>query len=50
MTKRRPKSPEPIAESEFENCCIVQDRLFESDFDRLLKQSEYGDTHNTNKG
>lgn len=28
------------AESEFEKYRIVQDRLFESDFDRLLKQSE----------
>lgn len=26
------------AESEFEKCRIVQDRLFESDFDRMLKQ------------
>ena len=26
------------AESEFEKYRIVQDRLFESDFDRLLKQ------------
>ena len=25
------------AESEFEKCRIVQDRLFESDFDRVLK-------------
>ena len=28
------------AESEFEKYRIVQDRLFESDFDRLLKQLE----------
>ena len=28
------------AESEFEKYRIMQDRLFESDFDRLLKQSE----------
>ena len=28
------------AESEFEKYRIVQDRLFESDFDRLLKQIE----------
>ena len=28
------------AESEFEKYGIVQDRLFESDFDRLLKQLE----------
>lgn len=32
------------AESEFEKYRIVQDRLFESDFDRLLKQLEAGDT------
>jgi hypothetical protein len=30
------------AESEFEKYRIVQDRLFESDFDRLLKQIEVG--------
>ncbi|TCO72157.1 virulence RhuM family protein [Marinisporobacter balticus] len=29
-----------FAESEFEKYRIVQDRLFESDFDRLLKQAE----------
>lgn len=29
-----------FAESEFEKYRIVQDRLFESDFDRLLKQTE----------
>ena len=29
------------AESEFEKYRIVQDRLFESDFDRLLKQPEH---------
>jgi hypothetical protein len=28
------------AESEFEKYRIVQDRLFESDFDRMLKQIE----------
>jgi hypothetical protein len=28
------------AESEFENYRIVQDRLFESDFDRMVKQIE----------
>ena len=28
------------AESEFEKYRIVQDRLFESDFDRLVKQVE----------
>lgn len=32
------------AESEFEKYRIVQDRLFESDFDRLLKQIEFGNT------
>ena len=31
------------AESEFEKYRIVQNRLFESDFDRLLKQIESGD-------
>ena len=30
------------AESEFEKYRIVQDRLFESDFDRMLKQIESG--------
>ena len=30
------------AESEFEKYRIVQDRLFESDFDRLVKQIESG--------
>jgi hypothetical protein len=35
------------AESEFEKYRIVQDRLFESDFDRLLKQVESGDTPGT---
>lgn len=38
------------AESEFEKYRIVQDRLFESDFDRLLKQIEPGDTPETDKG
>jgi hypothetical protein len=28
------------AESEFEKYCIIQDRLFESDFDRMIKQLE----------
>jgi hypothetical protein len=28
------------AESEFEKYCIVQDRLFESDFDRIIKELE----------
>lgn len=32
------------AESEFEKYRIVQDRLFESDFDRLMKQIETGNT------
>ncbi|KYK73302.1 virulence RhuM family protein, partial [Aggregatibacter actinomycetemcomitans] len=32
------------AESEFEKYRIVQDRLFESDFDRLLKQGKLEDT------
>jgi len=31
-----------FAESEFEKYRIVQDRLFESDFDRLLKETEKG--------
>jgi hypothetical protein len=31
------------AESEFEKYRIVQDRLFESDFDRIVKQLEAGD-------
>jgi len=31
------------AESEFEKYRIVQDRLFESDFDRMIKQLEAGD-------
>jgi len=30
------------AESEFEKYRIVQDRLFQSDFDRLIKQIEPG--------
>ena len=30
------------AESEFEKYRIVQDRLFESDFDRMIKQIESG--------
>jgi hypothetical protein len=38
------------AESEFEKYRIVQDRLFESDFDRLLKQIESGDAPDTDKG
>lgn len=32
-----------FAESEFEKYRIVQDRLFESDFDRLLREKEKGD-------
>lgn len=31
-----------FVESEFEKYRIVQDRLFESDFDRLLKETESG--------
>ena len=43
------------AESEFEKYRIVQDRLFESDFDRMLKQLEVdhpsqGSDQNKNKG
>ena len=38
------------AESEFEKYRIVQDRLFESDFDRLLKKTESGDPANKNEG
>ncbi len=37
------------AESEFEKYRIVQDRLFESDFDRLLKQLESGNTLDSDK-
>ena len=37
------------AESEFEKYRIVQDRLFESDFDRLLKQIESGNTPDGDK-
>lgn len=37
------------AESEFEKYRIVQDRLFESDFDRLLKQIESGNTPDSDK-
>jgi hypothetical protein len=37
------------AMSEFEKYRIVQDRLFESDFDRLLKQIESGDTPDTDE-
>ncbi len=37
------------AESEFEKYRIVQDRLFESDFDRLLKQIESGNPLNGDK-
>jgi hypothetical protein len=32
------------AESEFEKYRIVQDRMFESDFDRMVKQIEFGGT------
>ncbi|WP_374247908.1 virulence RhuM family protein [Thermomonas sp.] len=38
------------AESEFEKYRIVQDRLFESDFDRLLKQIESGAKAGTDEG
>lgn len=38
------------AETEFEKYRIVQDRLFESDFDRLLKQIESGDAPDLDKG
>ena len=38
------------AESEFEKYRIVQDRLFESDFDRLLKKTESGGPANKNEG
>jgi hypothetical protein len=38
------------AESEFEKYRIVQDRLFESDFDRLLKQIETNDKSGEKKG
>jgi hypothetical protein len=31
------------AESEFEKCRIVQDRLFESDFDKMLQQIDAAD-------
>lgn len=37
------------AESEFEKYRIVQDRLFESDFDRLLKQIESGGKPSTDE-
>jgi len=37
------------AESEFEKYRIVQDRLFESDFDRMLKQIETGGKPDTDK-
>jgi hypothetical protein len=38
------------AESEFEKYRIVQDRLFQSDFDRLLKQIESGSTPGSDEG
>ena len=38
------------AECEFEKYRIVQDRLFESDFDRLLKKIESGGLANKNEG
>ena len=34
------------AESEFEKYRIIQDRLFESDFDRVIKQLEYENDKN----
>jgi hypothetical protein len=34
------------AESEFEKYCIMQDRLFESDFDRMVRQLEQKDSSN----
>ena len=34
----RPRRPETMRKSEFEKYRIVQDRLFESDFDKMLKQ------------
>lgn len=37
------------AESEFEKYRIVQDRLFESDFDRVLKQIESASPPNIDK-
>ena len=37
------------AESEFEKYRIVQDRLFESDFDRMLRQIEAGSKSDTNE-
>jgi hypothetical protein len=36
--------------SEFEKYCIVQDRFFESDFDRLMNQIESGGTPGKDKG
>ena len=38
------------AESEFEKYRIVQDRLFESDFDKILKQLESGMSENVTQG
>jgi len=38
------------AESEFEKYRIVQDRVFESDFDRMLKQIESGGQPNKVEG
>ena len=38
------------AESEFEKYRIVQDRLFESDFDRLVRQLEQGEKKNPGDG
>ncbi len=39
----------PHAESEFEKYRIVQDRLFESDFDRMIKQLEQGEKKERDK-
>jgi hypothetical protein len=33
-----PKLQKALAESEFEKYRIVQDRMFESDFDRMVRQ------------
>ena len=38
------------AEGEFEKYRIVQDRLFESDFDRVIKQLEQGELEKGRRG
>ena len=38
------------AESEFEKYRVIQDRLFESDFDRLLKRIEVGGMPDNDEG